>query len=482
MESQPQNIAKNTTWLTTAYILQKIFAFVYFTLIARWLGAADIGSYVFAISLSTILAVFIDFGLSPVLIRESSKFKEKANQYLNNTITVKLILSVITYIALVIIINLLNKDPMTQTMVYLAGIIMIIDSFVLSFWGIFRAWQNLKYEAIGIAINQVIIVVVGLAGILLKFPLYILVIALLAGSIFNFIYSFSLIKSKLNFKLKLQWDKNILKTLFKIAIPFALAAIFTRVYSYIDQVLLSVLIGDQSLGWYSIAFKITYALQFVPAAFAAAMFPAMSHYYIHEKTKLKKIFEKSMYFLLLFSVPSAIGIASLADKIIFYLYTPEYLPSVLTLQIFIFSIIAIFLSYPVGSILNACDRQTTNTINLGITMILNIILNIILIPQYQHVGAAIAALVSLSTMFILNLVWVPKIIDINYKFFIVKTLKTVFAALIMGAVIIYLKETLNFILLIFIGAIVYALIMYLIKGFTKHDIEYLWQSVFKKQV
>lgn len=482
METKHPSIATNTTWLTTAYILQKLFAFVYFTLIARWLGAEDIGAYVFAISLATILAVFIDFGLSPVLIRESSKFKEKANQYLNNIITVKLLLAVFTYIAIIIIINLLHKDQMTQIMVYLAGLIMIIDSFVLSFWGIFRAWQNLKYEAIAIAINQTIIVVIGLAGVLLNFPLYILVIALLAGSIFNLIYSFTLIKAKLKFKLRLQWNKTILKTLFKIAIPFALAAIFTRVYSYIDQVLLSILIGDQSLGWYSIAFKITYALQFIPAAFAAAMFPAMSHYYLYEKDKLKQIFEKSMYFLIIFSIPAAIGIATLADKIILYLYTAEYFPSILTLQVFIFAVIAIFLSYPVGSILNACDKQTVNTVNLGITMIINIILNIILIPQYQHLGAAIAALVSLSTMLILNIVWVPKIIKFNYKFLIVKLLKAIFASLIMGLVIIYLKTSINFILLMIIGAIIYALIMYIIKGFTKHDIQYLWQSIFKKQI
>jgi O-antigen/teichoic acid export membrane protein len=482
METKHLNIAKNTTWLTSAYILQKIFAFVYFTLIARWLGATDIGSYIFAISLATILAVFIDFGLSPVLIRESSRFQEKANKYLNNTITVKLILAVITYLALVIIINLLHKDPMTQIMVYLAGLIMVVDSFVLSFWGIFRAWQNLKYEATSIVINQIIIITVGLAGVLLKFPLYILVIALLAGSIFNLIYSFTLIKTKLKFKLKLQWDKNILKTLFKIAIPFALAAIFTRVYSYIDQILLSVLIGDQSVGWYAVAFKITYAMQFIPAAFAAAIFPAMSHYYVCEKEKLVNIFEKTMYFLIIFSIPIAIGIASLADKIILYLYTAEYEPSIITLQILVFAVIAIFLSYPVGSILNACDKQTVNTVNLGITMIINIILNIILIPLYQHLGAAIAALVSLSAMFILNLIWVPKIIKYNYKFLIIKTIKALISALIMGIVIIYLKPFLNFIILIFIGAIIYSLIMFLIRGFTKNDIHYLWQSLFKKQI
>jgi len=475
-----QNIAKNTTLLTTAYIFQKIFAFIYFTLIARWLGADNIGIYTFAISLTTIMSVFIDFGLSPVLIRESSKFKEKANEYLNNTNTAKLILSVLSYIAVAIIVNLLHKSALTQIMVYIAGLIMILDSFTLSFWAIFRAYQNLKYEAISIVLNQILIVIIGLIGVLLKFPLYILVIALLFGSTFSFLYSFSLLKIKLNFKFKFQYQKNLLKTLFKIALPFALAGIFTRVYSYIDQVLLSTLIGDRALGFYSIAYKATYALQFVPAAFAAAIFPAMSHYYVNARERLQSIFEKSMYFLIIFSIPIAFGTTSLADKIILKLYTAEYEPSILTIQIFIFAVLPIFLSYPVGSLLNSCDKQTVNTINMGITMILNVILNLFLIPKFQQAGAAIATLISLSVLFILNLFWVPKIIKVNFKFLIIKTIKSLFGAIIMAYLIMLLKEKINFLILILLGAIIYGFVLYLIKGFTKEDIKYLWQAIFRK--
>lgn len=482
MQSKPQNIAKNTTWLTGAYIFQKIFAFVYFTLIARFLGATDIGSYVFAVSLATILSILIDFGLSPVLIRESSKNQDKANLYLNNIITVKIILAIITFIIAVITINLLNKGPMAEIMVYLAGLVMIFDSFTLSFWGIFRAWQNLKYEAISIAINQILIFTVGLIGVFLQLPLYILVIALLAGSIFNFIYSLTLLKTKLNFKIKLTWNKTVLKTLFIIALPFALAGIFTRVYNYIDQVLLSVLIGDQSLGWYSVAYKMTYALQFIPAAFAAAIFPAMSHLYKNDKDRLQYIFEKSMYFLIIMAIPTAFGVYILAEPVILYLYTTEYQASILTLQIFIFGIIGLFLNYPVGSLLNACDKQAINTANMGITMILNIILNIILIPQYQHLGAAIAALSSLSLLFILNLAWVPRIISYDYKYLISKTGLALFSATAMTITVYFLKPYLNFVLLIIVGAIIYLALMFLSRGFTKSDIKYLWQAMIKKQV
>jgi len=476
----PQNIAKNTTWLTLAYIFQKIFAFIYFTLIARWLGATDIGTYTFAISLTTLMAIFIDFGLSNVLIREAAKYRDKANTYLNNILSLKLLFSVITYVLVIIIINLLNKGSISLIMVYLSGIAMVLDSFTLSFWAIFRAYQNLKYEAISIVINQILIFIVGIIGVLLKFPLYVLIIALVCGSLFNFLYSFILLKIKLNFTFKLDWNKQILKFLFYIAVPFALAGIFARVYSYIDQILLSVLVGDKHLGWYEIGYKITFALQFVPAAFAAAVYPAMSHSFINDKERLKMIFEKSMFLLLIFSVPAAVGIALLSDQIILLLYTAEFQPSILAMQIIIFSIIAMFLNYPIGSLLNSCDRQMTNTINVGIAMAVNIILNIILIPIYQHIGAAIACLISQFLLFILNLIWVPKIISYNWKYLFIKAFKTVLSVILMAILVIYLKTYLNFVIVAIIGALFYGSIMYLIKGYTKEDIKYLLQAIFKK--
>jgi O-antigen/teichoic acid export membrane protein len=480
MSSQPQNIAKNTTWLTSSYIIQKILAFIYFTLIARFMGASNVGIYSFSLSLTTIFSIFIDFGLANVLIREAAKFKEKANNYLNNIISVKIIFSLISYLAVVVIINLLNKPALTQNMVYLAGLVMIIDSFTLSFFAIFRAYQNLKFEAVSIVFNQVIILIIGLTGIFLKFPLYILILALLGGSLFNFFYALIFLKIKLGFKFKFAWDTVTLKTLFKIALPFALAGIFTRVYSYIDQILLSVLIGDKHLGWYSVPYKITYAFQFLPAAFSAAIYPAMSDCYANNKERLKMIFDRSMYILTFLAIPLAVGIGTLADKIIIVLYTNEYQPSILALQIMIFSVIPLFLSFPVGSILNACDRQATNTLNIGITMVVSVILNIILIPRYQHIGAAITALVSLCLLFILNMYWVPKIVNFDKKFLLIKTGKTIFASAIMGILILYLKPTVSFIILTVLGALVYLIIMYLIKGFTKDDVNFLWQAIFKK--
>ena len=111
----------------------------------------------------------------------------------------------------------------------------------------------------------------------------------------------------------------------------------------------------------------------------------------------------------------------------------------------------------------------------------NIILHIILIPRYQQIGAAVATLISLLVLFILNLSVVPKIIKFDYKFLLIKTLKSLLSVSIMAILLLAIKSYFNFIILIIAGAIIYIGIMYLIKGFTKDDLKYLIQTIFKKE-
>lgn len=473
-------IARNTTLLTGAYILQKVFAFVYFTLIARWIGPADVGKYVFAVSLTTLLAIFIDLGMTPVLIRETSKFKESGSLYLGNIMSLKLILGVLAYIAAQIIVVALHKDQTTLQMVSITGLVMVLDSFTLSFFGILRANQNLSYEAISIIFNQLVILMVGIAGLWLKFPLVILAWALLGGSLVSFIFSLILLKRKELARMKFNLSWKLISGLLIIALPFALAGVFTRIYSYIDQVLLSVLIGDKELGWYSVAYKITFAFQFIPSAFAAAIYPAMSNYFQHAPQKLSQLFEKSMFFLMLISLPVAAGIAVAAPELIRIIYGTRYLNSILPLQILIVAMPAIFLSFPVGSVLNSTNRQHLNTINLGVTMVINVILNLILIPKFQYLGAAFAATVSLYYLFLGNYYFVRKAIAVDEKFLIFKFMSVFVASGIMGAAVYVLIPLLGIIVAAGIGAILWLIVIFILKVVTSNDLNFIKSSLVRK--
>lgn len=480
--TQPSRIAKNTTYLTIAFIIQKTFSFLYYTYIARQIGDESLGKYGWALALTGIFALFIEFGLGPVLTREVARTKDKAKEYLGNVIGIKIIFAVVVLLVLYATIGIMDKPQVTKVMVYLASILIILDSFTFTFYSLFRAFQILRYEAIGIVIYQALIVISGVIVIALKLPLPFLIGAIMVGSLFNFIYSFTLVIKKAQIKPRLRFNKKVLSFLLKIAIPFALAGIFVKASTQIDVVLLGNLAGDRFTGWYLIPSKITNALTVLPGAFATSFFPAMSYYFIVSRERLARIFERAMGYLLIISLPISAGVIVLADKIVLGMYGSVFEASIQPLKIFMISLVFIFLNFPVGNLLNACNKQTINTINMGIALVVNIILNIILIPKYTFMGASIAALATAVLLLGLGLPWVSTIIYYSKKYILVRFLKTLFSGSVMAGFILFFRSQINILVLIFIGALVYLGVLYILRGITKDDILSLYASVVKKSI
>ncbi len=474
------HVARNTTYLTAAYVGQKILTFVYFIFVARGVGVADIGKYVFALSFTTIWSVFIDLGCSPFLTREGAKDTKRLPQLLSTVASMKLALSLVVYAAAIMAVNLLGKEPLVRELVYISGLIMVLDSFSLTFYAAFRARQELKYEALGMIIGQVVIFIFGMTALLLRWPLPALIAAILLGSIFNAGYSWWLLRRHAGIHLTWRWDGVAIKVMLFSALPFAVAGIFARLYGYLDAVLLSMLGGDEQLGWYSAGYKITFALQFLPQAFAAALFPAMAAAYATNRALLAKPFEKSMFALLIISVPIAAGVAVLAHQFIGLMYGPEFAPTAFSLQILIISLPFIFLSFPVGSLLNAGDKQTVNTINMGVVMAVNAAMNLVLIPLLgprAYVGAAAAVLASSVLQLVLGLVWVGKITSYNYWWLISKVIRTLLAALSMIIVILWLLPYAYFLFLVPVSGAVYVLMLWLLRGVERSELSELWSAI-----
>ena len=111
------------------------------------------------------------------------------------------------------------------------------------------------------------------------------------------------------------------------------------------------------------------------------------------------------------------GIMALAEEIISKLYTEQFTFSTLPLQVLIASIPFLFINFSLSFFLNATDRQKINTRNLGVTMVLNVILNIIFIKQLGIWGASLASSISTLFLFSLNFKAVAKVISAKFSMF-----------------------------------------------------------------
>jgi O-antigen/teichoic acid export membrane protein len=183
---------------------------------------------------------------------------------------------------------------------------------------------------------------------------------------------------------------------------------------------------------------------------------------------------------MIIALPLSIGVITIADKVIGPVFGYEYNDSVLPLQVLMVSLILVFLAFPVGAMLNAGNRQTRNTIHLGIVAVFNIIANLILIPLYGYVGSAIAALLSYVLLFSLGMFVIETIIKYNKKYLLLSFFKILLSSLVMGFLILIVKDYINFIITIIFGATSYLIVLYLVGGVHKDDIFQLKDLILKK--
>lgn len=471
-------LAKNTLYLTIASIGQKAIAFIYFAIIARLFGVEDTGAYFLSLAIVTVVMVLDDLGLTSVLVREVARKPADAKMWLRHVLSIKLITMPLTVVVAWFIPVLLGYDASVITLVRIAIGIMLADTLSLTLYGVLRAMQNLKYESLGIFIGQSITATIGITAMLTgHIELFILIFALLAGSVWNLTFSIFHVIKRLGIGGFIPSYAMGFKPL-RMALAFFLAAAFTKIYSYVDSLILAHQLGEGAVGEYAVAYKLTYAFQFLPLAFVAALYPTMSAQ-SHNPDALRKTLMDAFWYMAVMAFPLVFGIWALAPEIIHAFYGMDYTGSILPLQVLIFVLLFIFMDFPLGSLLNATNRQHIKTAIMGGTMVINAIANIILIPMMGVAGASVAALISFSFMFIAGWISARTFMQISFIEVLKEIWGIVIAAFIMMLAVIFVKSVLHFALAIPFGAIIFFTIAYLTGGIKDRHVQYAKRIIFR---
>jgi O-antigen/teichoic acid export membrane protein len=461
---ETKNVAKNTVFLTGGLVAQKVLSFIYFLFLARFLGKDAVGKYLYALSLMTAFSTLSDLGFQQVVIREVAKAKERAAVIVKNALAVRTVLSFFAAACLIIVAVATERDAVRLDLILFSSIIIIFDAVQITNYAVLRGFQNLKYEALGIIIGQVITIGSSAFIIFSGIPIQSLVLSLAAGSLWNAIYSGYFVAKSANSATKPKIDYAIIKMLALSAMPFALSAIFVKIYSSADSIMIGRLSGNAALAVYGVPYKFTFAFQFIPIALAAALYPTFTTLIAaREKEKAGKVFAGAFRYLGLIVMPLVAGIIILAGPLMTKLYGRSYAESAAVLGILAFALISAFLDFPVGALLNGAHRQNVQTFWMGVTVAVDIALNFILIPRFGAVGAAISAVVGNFILFAGGLAYIPKIISLRGKMIVMSLAKTVAASAIMALILFFCEPKTGLIAGVSLGVVVYAILIILFK-------------------
>lgn len=469
-----QKIAKNTSMLLISQILSFLLAFFYTIYYANYLGATGFGVLSLALALAGLLTSFTDLGLTTLTVRDVARDKSLASKYIGNITLIKLFFSIITLLATFLIVQLFVHDQQSATVIYIITISLIIGVITGTFSAVFQAYQKMEYQSITTVLNSILMfagvyIAIYYNSNIMAFALVYLFINLII-LIFNTticLWKFVVPQFELDLKF---WKSLILK-----AYPLAVSGILALIAFKIDIIMLSFIAGNDSTGFYNAAYRLLEALMFIPSVYATSILPVFSKFHINSQESLQFSYFKSFKYFSILGIPIAVGTTLLANEIILLFFKSGYMATVPILQILIWAIPIIFVNYVLGASIISINRQHETMRICFICMVLNIALNLILIPLYGAIGAAV---VTVITEFVLVLLYYHLVSKYLCKIKLLKVLlKPIIASFFMALFIIFVKS--NLFVVIIIATLIYFTVLILLKSFSESDKEIFKQIMGK---
>jgi O-antigen/teichoic acid export membrane protein len=276
--------------------------------------------------------------------------------------------------------------------------------------------------------------------------------------------------------IKLGFDKKLFKHLVLAGLPFGIAGILNILYSYIDRFILS-MIRFTEVANYTLPYTLVMSLTFILSAYNVALFPMFSKLSVTKADSLEYACEKSFKYLLILILPICVGTTLLADRIINTIYGPDFSGSIPVLQILIWLLPFLIITSIGFPLMTATHRERLNMYVIIASAILNVILNLALIPRFGAIGSSFA---SLLTIGVLNSMLTLYIIRdaLRLKNMIVPVVKVGLSSLAM-AIVIVLVNVNNLALYIAIGAVTYFIMLLLVRGISHDDVDIAQRILFK---
>ena len=441
-------------------------------------GEEMYGFYFVVFNFSFLFNIFLDLGITNFNNRNIAQNKHLLNKHFSGIIVVRFLLAlvyvVITYIAALLI-------GFKGEQLYLLGWI-AFNQFLLSSILYLRSNISgllmLRTDSLISVLDRILMILfcaVLLWGNISSQPFKIewFVYAQTAAYLLTAMIAFSVVMVKAKFK-KIYWNWPFFVMIVKQSLPFATLVLMMSIYNRIDPVLIQRLLpdpdGEIQSGVYARGFRLFDASNQIAYLFAVLLLPIFSNMIKHQKSIVGIV---KLAFSLLFTISVTVAISShfYARELMNMLYPGDNIESSTIFSILMFGFIAISGIYVFGTLLTANGSLKYLNIIAGSAIVLNLLINLLLIPRMQAIGSAYASLSAQSISVVLQLIVVQRIFKFRINIPYLASL-IIFAGLILISS--YFSKQLpfnwyiNLVLLLFFSFVLASLLrLFSIKGFIR---------------
>ena len=399
-----KKVGENYFFNTLLTIFVSLFPIITFPYVSRILGPTGLGKVTFAYSLANYFIIIVSLGLPYYGLREISKSRdnqETLNDKFSEFLSQNLVALVVFGLLYLFIISFISKFRQDEALYLITGVAIVLSVFQVQWF--YQGLEKFRFIAIVNIAMQFIAIILIFTFIKTEhdYVLYAitLLIAFFGSSILNLIYSRKYVHFRFQLRIKLEDYKPFIYLYIYILVM--------NIYLNLDKVILGFIAGDKYVGYYSPANQIIKMVSVFVTSISTVLLPRISSYIKEQNEKEIALLSKnSLNFILMFAIPAAVGIAILAPEIIFLFSGPKFSESVLALQlmvpVIVFTGISNFLVLLI-LIPRHQDKELVLTTLLG--SIIDVLLNILFVPSLDHIGTALAILlteivVSVSQIFV----------------------------------------------------------------------------------
>ena len=394
------SILRNGSLLGAAQIVSSLIAMALMVVVSRTLGDVEFGRLYLALTLSAIIGIVVDLGLSQVVTRVVAREPALTAPYLRRAALVVGILGALLYVVLLGVAQALGYTAEVRFLVAVLGLLMVAEGFATLLSAVYQGHERMLVPAVARVIGNAVMLALVVPLLSRGYGAAMVAAMMVLASCLRLALTGVTLRRLGGFRQRPPSPPSW-PDLLRAGLPFLAAQGLGIFVIRVDVVILGQIAGEARVGWYGAASRVVEALNFIPIVLTTATFPVASRLWVTSPAQFQATVRKTLHVLLVITVPVAVTLFALADQIVGFLFTlASYASAIPILRIQAVSLGLMYVDYLVVCILMAIGRERRWIAFVAAACFLNPAINWLLIPATEAsfgngaIGAALGKLVT----------------------------------------------------------------------------------------
>jgi PST family polysaccharide transporter len=389
-----QKVMANTTWLLLDKALRLAVGLLVVVWVARYLGPEQYGTLNYALAFVALFSALANVGLDSVVVRDIVRHPQDREIILGSAFLLKAVGGVVALLGAVAIVSLTRpEDTLTLALVTLGALSLLLQAFdTVDLW--FQSQLQSRYSVWARNIAFLMVAVGKIVLILMQAPLIAFAWAGVAESVLAatcLVAAYRLAKQRL-----WRWRVSAprVRMLLRDSWPLVLASVVVMLYMRIDQVMLGAMLGNEAVGIYSAAVRVSELWYVVPASIVASIAPAIVTAREAGPVVYKQKLEQLFRAMVLISYAVTVPMFLVSQPLVVLIFGAEYAAAGPVLAVHVWASLFVALGIASSQYLLLEGLNHVSLQRTAVGAVANVLLNLAWIPRYGALGAAFATLIS----------------------------------------------------------------------------------------